>query len=108
MKPDKKGFPLLMEWAGKDRWYIYAAVGLALVSSISAIVPYFAFYRIIDAVALGTCSFDFALKWAAAVLIVTAVRVCCNLGASLASHRGAYNTLFRVRCMVTEDRKSVV
>ncbi|MCD8356949.1 MAG: ABC transporter ATP-binding protein/permease [Clostridia bacterium] len=102
MKSDKKGFSLLMKWAGRDRWYIYAAVLLALVSSISAIVPYFAFYRIIDAVALGTCSFLFALKWAAIVLITTAVRVCCNLAASLSSHRGAYNTLFRVRCMVTE------
>lgn len=102
MKPDKKGFSLLMEWAGRDRWYIYAAVLLALVSSVCAIVPYFAFYRIIDGVALGTCSLDFGLKWSAVVLITTAVRVCCNLAASLSSHRGAYNTLFRVRCMVTE------
>lgn len=102
MKSDKKGFSLLMEWAGKDRWYIYAAVVLALISSICAIVPYFAFYRIIDAVVLGTCSFDFALTWAAVILALTAVRVCLNLAASLSSHRGAYNTLFKVRCMVTE------
>lgn len=102
MKSNKKGFSLLLEWAGRDRWYIYAAILLALISSFCAIVPYFAFYKIIDAVVLETCSFDFALKWAAVVLITTAVRVCCNLGASLSSHRSAYNTLFRVRCMVTE------
>ena len=102
MKSDKKGFALLMEWAGPDRWYIYAAVILALASSISAIIPYFAFYQIIDAVVLKTCSFDFALKWAAIIVAATAVRVCCNLAASLSSHRGAYNTLFKVRCMVTE------
>lgn len=99
---DKKGFSLLMEWAGRDRWYIYAAITLALVSSISAIVPYFAFYKIMDAVVLGTCSLDFAIFWAAAILIAAAVRVCCNLGASLSSHKGAYHTLFKVRCMVTE------
>lgn len=99
---DKKGFALLMEWAGKDRWYIYAAVCLALLSSICAIVPYFAFYRIMDAVVLRACSLEFAFFWAAAILIATAVRVCCNLAASLSSHRGAYNTLFKVRCMVTE------
>lgn len=99
---DKKGFSLLMEWAGRDRWYIYAAVVLALISSISAIVPYFAFYRIIDAVVLGTCSFDAAIFWAAVILIATALRVCCNLAASLSSHKGAYHTLFKVRCMVTE------
>lgn len=102
MKSDKKGFALLMEWAGSDRWYIYAAVILALVSSVSAIIPYFAFYQIIDAMVLKTCSFDFALKWAVVIVAATAVRVCCNLAASLSSHRGAYNTLFKVRCMVTE------
>ncbi len=102
MKSDKKGFALLLEWAGKDRRYLYASIVLALLSSLSTIVPYFAFYKIIDAVVLGTCSLDFALKWAAIVLAATAVRVCCNLAATLASHRGAYNTLFRVRCMVTE------
>lgn len=102
MKSNKKGFSLLMEWADRDRWYIYSAIVLALISSICAIVPYFAFYKIIDAVVLGTCTFDYALKWAAAVLTTTAVRVFCNLAASLSSHRGAYNTLFRVRCMVTE------
>lgn len=102
MKSDKKGFALLMEWAGPDRWYIYTAVLLALISSISAIIPYFAFYQIIDAVVLKTCSFDFALKWAAVIVAAAGVRVCCNLAASLSSHRGAYNTLFKVRCMVTE------
>ncbi|MBE6829251.1 MAG: ABC transporter ATP-binding protein, partial [Ruminococcaceae bacterium] len=102
MKSDKKGLALLLEWAGKDRRYLYASIVLALLSSLSTIVPYFAFYKIIDAVVLGTCDLAFALKWAAIVLIATAVRVCCNLAATLASHRGAYNTLFRVRCMVTE------
>lgn len=101
-KPEKKGFSLLMEWAGGDRWYIYAAVFLALLSSISSIVPYFAFYKIIDAVVQKTCRFEDGLFWAAMILIFTAIRVCCNLGASLSSHKGAYHTLFKVRCMVTE------
>ncbi len=102
MKKNKKGFALLMEWAGSDRWYIYAAVLFSLISSICAIVPYFVFYRIIDAVVLNRCSLDFAMQCAAVIIIATAVRVCCNLAASLSSHRGAYNTLFKVRCMVTE------
>ncbi len=102
MKSDKNGLALLLEWAGKDRWYLCASIVLAFLSSLSTIVPYFAFYKIIDAVVLETCNLDFALKWAAIVLITTAARVCCNLAATLASHRGAYNTLFRVRCIVTE------
>lgn len=102
MRSNKNGFALLMEWAGTDRRYIYASVFLSLFSSICAIIPYFAFYRIIDAVVLKSCSLDFALKWAAIIVASTVIRVCCNLGASLSSHRGAYNTLFKVRCMVTE------
>lgn len=102
MRSDKKGFSLLMEWAGRDRMYIYAAILLSLISSVSAIVPYFVFYQVIDAVVSGDCNFDDAVGWAVVVLVATAVRVCCNLAASLSSHRGAYNTLFKVRCMVTE------
>lgn len=75
---------------------------LAVLSSLCTIVPYFAFYKVIDAVVLGTCDLTFALKWACIILLAAAVRVFGNLAATLASHRGAYNTLFRVRCMVTE------
>ena len=102
MKSNKKGFALLMEWAGGDRRYIYASVVLALGASLLSIVPYFAFYRVIDAVAQGYCSFDFALGWAGVILAAAAVRILCALNSTLASHRGAYNTLFKVRCLVTE------
>lgn len=102
MKSEKKGFALLMEWAGQDKGYIYASIALALFGSVSTIVPYFAFYRIIDAVVLGACTFDFALRWAVILLAATAVKIFCGLFSTLASHRGAYNTLFKVRCMVTE------
>ena len=103
MKSDKKGFALLMEWAGQDRHYIYASVVLALAGSLLSILPYYAFYRIIDAVAAGACTLDFAVLWAAIVLASAGVRILCTLSSTLASHRGAYNTLFRVRCMVTEQ-----
>ncbi len=102
MSSSKKGFSLLLEWAGRDRRYIYISVILSLVASLGSIVPYFAFYRIVDAVAAKTCSFDFALKWALIILATAAARAFCALSATLCSHRGAYNTLFKVRCMVTE------
>ena len=102
MKSEKKGFALLMEWAGRDRRYIYASVALALVASLLSIIPYFAFYRVIDAVAAGSCTFHFALRWALISRAAAAVRSVCALNSTLCSHRGAYNTLFRVRCMVTE------
>lgn len=91
-----------MEWAGRARWYIYASVGLSLLASLGSVIPYFAFYRVIDAVAGGSCDLLFALRWAVILLISMALRCLFALAATLSSHRGAYNTLFKVRCMVTE------
>lgn len=102
MKKEKSGFALLMQWAGEDRKFIYASIFLALISSVCGIVPYLLFYRIIDRLVDGNMTSDYALKLAGILLLVTLVRVACNLGASLSSHRGAYNTLFKVRCKVTE------
>jgi len=102
MKSEKKGFSLLMEWAGKDRNYIYGSIVLALVSSFCGIVPYFLFYKVIDALVGGKLTGSYALTLAAWLAGFTLLRVACNLGASLSSHKGAYHTLFKVRCMVTE------
>ena len=106
MRPKKeKPFATLMAWAGRDRWYIYAAVTMALLSSLCSIVPYFAFYRVVDAVAEGTCTAGFALEWAGIILAAAAVQTLTALFSSLSSHRGAYNTLFKVRCMVTRSEE---
>lgn len=102
MKNKKKRFRLLMHWAGRDQWYIYVSIILAFLSSVLTIIPYFAFYKIIDAVIDHSCSYELASNWAIIILASTAVRVLCSLFSTLSSHRGAYNTLFKVRCMVTE------
>lgn len=101
-KKEKKGFGLLMEWAGKNRYYIYASVFLALLSSLCSIVPYYVFYRLIDAAASGRLDVSYGVHLAWILILFTAIRVTCNAFASLSSHRGAYNTLYSVRCMVTE------
>ena len=89
MRPKKeKPFATLMAWAGRDRWYIYAAVTMALLSSLCSIVPYFAFYRVVDAVAEGTCTAGFALEWAGIILAAAAVQTLTALFSSLSSHRG--------------------
>ncbi len=99
---DKKGFALLMQWAGNNRYLIYLSVFFALLSSLCGIVPYAVFYQLIDASATGNLSLSYGAKLAMVLICFTAVRVTCNMGASLLSHRGAYNTLYEVRCMVTQ------
>ncbi len=99
---EHKGFGLLMKWAGKNKYYIYGSVFLALLASICGIAPYYVFYRLIEATACGTLDIRYGAKMAGILIGFTAVRVICNAGASLSSHKGAYNTLYTVRCMVTE------
>lgn len=98
----KKGFALLMEWAGRDRGFIYGAIALSLVASLCTVVPYYIFYQVIDSLMSGSCTAQKASGWAAAILGVMAVKELTGYFAILSSHKGAYNTLFRVRCMVTE------
>ncbi|MCR5702749.1 MAG: ABC transporter ATP-binding protein/permease [Lachnospiraceae bacterium] len=101
-KKEKKGFALLMEWAGVNRYFIYLSVFLALLASVCGIVPYLIFYKLIDAVAYGTLDISYGAHLAGILVVFTAIRVVCNAAASLCSHKGAYNTLYEVRCMVTE------
>ena len=102
MKKEKKGFSLLMEWAGKDKKYIYLSVLLSLAASILSIVPYFCFYRIIDDLASGSMTVETGLEWAVIILAAMAIKSVLNVSAALSSHRGAYNALYKVRCMVTD------
>lgn len=102
MDSDKKGFALLMKWADTNKKYIYMSVLLALISSICGIVPYLIFYKLIDDLVQGVFDMNSAIYMAVVLIGVTLIRVVCNMFASLSSHKGAYRTLFRVRCMVTE------
>ncbi|WP_074757498.1 ABC transporter ATP-binding protein [Butyrivibrio fibrisolvens] len=101
-KKKKKGFALLMQWAGKNKNYIYLAVFLALLSSLCGIIPYFVFYKLIDFSVSGTLDIEHGLKLALGLIAFTLIRVVLNGAATLASHKGAYNTLYEVRCMVTD------
>ncbi|MFA9465674.1 MAG: ABC transporter ATP-binding protein [Velocimicrobium sp.] len=102
MKEDKKGFSLLMKWAGKDKYYIYASIGMALFASILSVIPYYAFYRIIDAVYNESASMSTAVYWAVIVAVGITIKALLAIGSSLLSHKGAYHTLYKVRCKVTE------
>ncbi len=101
-KKEKKGFALLMKWAGNNRYYIYLSVFLALLASVCGIAPYYVFYRLIDAAAVGTLNVSYGARLAWILIVFTAIRVALNASSSLSSHKGAYNTLYEVRCMVTE------
>ncbi len=101
-KKDQNGFSLLMKWAGNNRYLIYGSVVLALLSSLCGIVPYYVFYKVIDAAVAGILDIHYATQLAILLVAFVAIRVVCNGLAALLSHKGAYNTLYLVRCMVCD------
>lgn len=101
-KKAKGSISLLLEWAGKDKRYLYASITCAAVSSLCSIIPYYIFYKIIDAVYNKTYTSDELISYSVILLISIALRFLVFASSGMLSHKGAYNTLFQVRCMVTE------
>jgi len=94
---------LLLRWAGKDSYYLMGSVLCALISSLAAIIPYWGLYRIIEALYQGAgTSPEVLLDTALIIAVSLFIRYGAFSLAVVLSHKGAYNTLFRVRCMVTE------
>ena len=102
MSKKRSTFSYLFEWAGNDAKYIYASIFLAFISSLCAIVPYYIFYRITDEVVSKSITMTSALHFATVLIVIMAIKILTNYLAVLCSHKGAYNTLFKVRSKVTE------
>ncbi|MDD3746528.1 MAG: ABC transporter ATP-binding protein [Anaerostipes sp.] len=106
-KKEKQGLFLLMEWAGNEKYYMYAAMVLTLVISMMAVVPYYVFYRMMDTVVKGTCTMERSVMYICIAFVSILVRHILMPTASLLSHKGAYHTLYKVRCMVTEHMSKI-
>lgn len=105
----KKNSPisLLLEWAGKDKLYLYLSIVLSLISGLCVIFPYFGVYQIMDTVFTGTCTKEIIANNCVLIVVGVIIR-CAFFGISgVASHKGAYNALFTVRCMVTEHMSKI-
>lgn len=102
MQKDKKGFGQLMEWAGKDRVYIYLSICSSLIASLVNIVPYYVLVKISNEVINRTVTIETAVHYAIIILVAAGFKTIFSTSSTLFSHKGAYNTLFKVRCMVTD------
>jgi ATP-binding cassette subfamily B protein len=106
MNKQKRGrIALLLHWAGKDKYYIYLAVLLALISGLAVAALYYAVYSIIEAVYVSGFSperfpGEILSRYGAIIFISILVRFLPYWGSVVASHKGAYNALYKVRCMV--------
>ena len=98
---------LLLEWAGSDKWYLFMSVLCAFLSGLFVIGPYAGIYQLMDTILLGTLTKKVLIDCIVLVTATTILRmVLLGLSGTL-SHKGAYNALFKVRCMIIEHLAKV-
>lgn len=106
-RKDKQGLQLLMEWAGNEKYYLYVAIGLTVIVSLMSIISYYVFYRMMDAAVTKTLTWDTSIKYICIAAGSIIIKHIFMPTASLLSHKGAYHTLYKVRCMVTEHMAKI-
>lgn len=93
---------LLLHWAGREKYWLFLAVILSTVSGLCIVVPYMGIGRLMDSVLSGTYTAELCSQIAVVIALSVVVRFVLLSCSGVASHRGAYGTLFMVRCMVAE------
>ena len=106
-KNREKPIKLLLTWAGSDKWYLFASVFCAFLSGLFVIGPYVGIYHLMDAVLLGTLTRNGLTDCIVLVSVTTVFRMILLGLSGVLSHKGAYNALFRVRCMIIEKLAKV-
>lgn len=106
-KNREKPIKLLLTWAGSDKWYLFASVFCAFLSGLFVIGPYVGIYHLMDTVLLGTLTRKGLTDCIVLVSVTTVFRMILLGLSGVLSHKGAYNALFRVRCMIIEKLAKV-
>ncbi len=102
-----KQLSTLLKWAGKDKYYLYLSIFLSFISGLCTMIPYYGIYKIIEAVYTKNNTAVLINKYAFIIMAGIIIRFICFGISGVASHRGAYNALFKVRCMVTEHMAKI-
>ncbi len=103
----KSPIPLLLKWAGKDKYYLCASMLLSLISGLSTMVPYYAVCRIMESVYTHRFTKEILMQYGLITAAAIAVRFILFGLSGVLSHKGAYNALFKVRCMVVNHMAKV-
>ena len=98
---------LLLHWAGPDRFWLLLSVVLSLISGLLTMVPYVAIYQLMEAIFNGSCTQTLAAQIAFWIAVSVTLRFALFGCSGVASHKGAYGALFKVRCLVVEHLAKV-
>lgn len=107
MKKKESSIHLLLKWAGKDKYFLYLSVFCSLISGLCTMIPYYGVYQVITTIYQNSCTKEVLLHNSIlifAAIVVRFVLFGCSGGLS---HKGAYGTLYKVRCMIIEHMAKV-
>lgn len=107
MQKQQNPIRLLLKWAGREKYWMYLAIGLSFVSGLCTMVPYYGIYRLMDAVYTGTFTAGIAVENAVMIMAAVLLRFTLFGASGVASHKGAYRALYRVRCIVADHMARV-
>lgn len=97
MKEINRRLKILLNWAKEDKKYIYLSILLGFLAGLLIMVPYMGIYNLINTIYTGTLTKDILLKLSISVSVSILVRYTLFTIAEILSHKGAYNTLFKIR-----------
>lgn len=98
---------LLLKWAGKDKYYLYLSIFCSFISGLCIMVPYYSMYQLIDAAYKGILNKEILFKNSMVIACSIVIRFMLFGISGILSHKGAYNSLYKVRCMVIDHMAKV-
>lgn len=107
MKKENNLVLLLLKWAGKDKYYLYLSVLCALISGLSTAIPYYAVYKTMESIYEHSFTKEILIHYSLILVLGICFRFIIFGTSGILSHKGAYNALFRVRCMVINHMSKV-
>lgn len=107
MEKKENSIKLLLKWAGKDKRYLFWAVFCSFISGLCTMLPYYGIYRLLNAIYSNECTKAVILQNSILITVAVIVRFTLFGCSGALSHKGAYNTLYKVRCMIVDHMAKV-
>ena len=98
---------LLLNWAGSQKIWLVLSVFLSLLSGICTMIPYIGIYRLMDSAFIGICTKQTVMQVVCMIAIAVTLRFALFGCSGIASHKGAYGALYKVRCMVADHMSKI-
>ncbi len=106
-KKKENSIRLLLEWAGKDKYFLYLSICCSLISGLCTMIPYYGVYQVLTAVFLNTCTKEVLVSNSLLIFAALVARFVLFGCSGALSHKGAYRTLYKVRCRIIEHMARV-